>query len=162
MVEGKFTKFEDAYIVDNYKETRDVDIAKRLNRTRESIRMRRKRMGLDKYGVHVSDHLNSDYRVNLEIRALENYSGSMADIATERLSQLKKKKVAVPSLRYREKVPLSIKANAYELYCSGMTIREAAKQLGRNKSVIGEWIKLFKPYTGNSPATVVIRSKFCK
>ena len=159
MVEGKFSKTEDAYIVDNYQESRDVDIAMRLKRTRESIRMRRKRLGLIKYGAQVTEHLNSDYRINYEIRGLENYEGKMKGVAIERLKELKKKKIFVPPVTYKFKEPLSVKAQAYELYCSGLTIRQVASEMKRNKSVISEWVKLFKPYTGDRSITITIASK---
>ena len=159
-MEGKFSKFEDAYIMENYHDNRDIDIAKRLKRSIGSVKMRRRRIGLLKIDAQSAEHLNSDYRVNLEIRALQNYSGSMTETATDRLAELLQKKTSVIPILFRQKIPLAIKAKAYELHCSGITIRKIAKDLGHNKSHVCKWINSFKPYTGKSSVMVVLKSKF--
>jgi len=55
--------------------------------------------------------------------------------------------------------PLCIKAKAYKLYVSGMTIKEISTQLAFSWTTIYRWIKKFEPYQGRNKITIVMQSK---
>lgn len=98
--------------------------------------------------IHLSDReiglvLNRNYRGIEQKRMVLTYNGSPGHM----------------KIAGEKSYPLRTKAFAYELYCSGESLKTISLSIGVTPTSVYRWICLFKPFMTGKKSTIIIQSK---
>lgn len=157
-----YSEKENSFIISNYETMSDKQISRILKRSEQGVKVHRERLGFTRSRKDAFNRFNKLNSLRHEIISLNKLiaKGILIDLANNRLNCILDAigdKVIFPARK--NKIPLHIKAESYELHKKGLTNAEIAKKLNTSRNSAWRWIKDINGYSGKNPITITLQSK---